>query len=211
MTWSRSVTVEARNSTSSKTSGSGQNVTVVPDCPRFDAPTFCKRPCGTPAVTFPPRSLHGAVLLAIGGAVASDFEHAAGRERVDDGDADTVQTSGDLVAATAELAARVQRGHDDLCRRAPLVLRVLVDGDATAVVDDAHAAVGEQRDVDTRAMTGHRLVDRIVDDLPDEVMEPGRTGRTDVHAGPLADGIETLEHMDVLGGVPVRTHAVDDR
>ncbi len=50
-------------------------------------------------------------------------------------------------------------------------------------------------------MPGHRLVDRVVDDFPDQVVQTGRAGRTDVHARPLAHGIEALEHLDVLGGI----------
>ncbi|GIU90075.1 MAG: hypothetical protein KatS3mg010_1174 [Acidimicrobiia bacterium] len=51
ITCSRSVTVDARNSISSNTSGSGQNVTVVPVRPRFDVATFFNGPCGTPGFT----------------------------------------------------------------------------------------------------------------------------------------------------------------
>jgi len=46
-----------------------------------------------------------------------------------------------------------------------------------------------------------RLVDGVVDDLVDEVMEPSRTGRADVHARPFADRLQALQDLDVLGGV----------
>ena len=71
-----------------------------------------------------------------------------------------------------------------------------VDRDAATVVDDAHAAVGQDRHVDVVAVAGERLVDRVVDDLVDEVVQTARTGRADVHAGSLADGFETFEHLD---------------
>ena len=58
-----------------------------------------------------------------------------------------------------------------------------------------------QRDVDPGAVAGHRLVDRVVDDLPDQVVQSGETGGPDVHAGPLADRIEPFEDLDVLGVV----------
>ena len=48
---------------------------------------------------------------------------------------------------------------------------------------------------------GHRLVDRVVDDLVDEVVEARRTGRSDVHPGAFPDRFEALENGDVLGGV----------
>ena len=66
---------------------------------------------------------------------------------------------------------------------------------------DPAAAVGEQGDVDPVRVARQGLVDRVVDDLVDEVMEARRTGRADVHTGPLADRLETLENRDVLGRV----------
>ena len=63
------------------------------------------------------------------------------------------------------------------------------------------AAVGQQRDDDARAVAGHRLVDGVVDDLPDEVVEAGQAGGADVHARALAHRVEPLEDLDVLGAV----------
>ena len=115
-------------------------------------------------------------------AVAGDLQVQALRERVDDRDADAVQATGDLVAAAlAELAAGVEDGQHDLGRGA-LLLGVLVDRDAAAVVGDGDAVVRVQRHLDVVAVAGERLVDGVVDDLVDEVVQPARTGRSDVHA-----------------------------
>jgi len=78
---------------------------------------------------------------------------------------------------------------------------VLVDGDAPAVVGDAHSPVGQQRHVDSSARARHRLVDRVVDDFPHEMVKARGTRAPDVHARALAYGIEALEYLDVLGGV----------
>ena len=45
------------------------------------------------------------------------------------------------------------------------------------------------------AVAGQRLVDRVVDDLVDQVVQAALTGGADVHAGPLADRLETLEDL----------------
>ncbi len=129
-------------------------------------------------------------------------------QRVDDRHADAVQAAGDLVAVAAELAAAVELGEGDL-DAGQLVLAVDVDRDAAAVVDHPAAAVGQERDVDAVAVAGHGLVDRVVDDLPDEVVQAGRTGAADVHAGPLPDRFEAFEDLHVPG--PVRATSLRQR
>ena len=47
----------------------------------------------------------------------------------------------------------------------------------------------------------HHLVDGVVDDLPEQVVQPGLVDAADVHAGPPADGLQALEDGDVFGGV----------
>jgi hypothetical protein len=62
---------------------------------------------------------------------------------------------------------------------------------------------------DLGAVARQRLVDGVVDDLVDEVVQPAHAGGADVHAGPLADGLQPLQDGDVLGVVAalVRTRA----
>ena len=67
-------------------------------------------------------------------------------------------------------------------------------------VDEAMAGFCTRIIVTLLADGGCR-VDRVVDHLPDEVVQPGQTGGADVHAGALADRIETLQDLDVLGVV----------
>ena len=131
-------------------------------------------------------------------AVAPDVDVEARAERIDHRHTDSVQPAGHLVAAAAELAAGVERREHERDRR-DLLDRVLVDGDAAAVVDDPHAAVGLQRHFDVGGVAGEGFVDRVVDDLVDEVVEPALTRGADVHARPLAHGLQTLEKLDVAG------------
>jgi hypothetical protein len=139
-------------------------------------------------------------------AVALDLDLEPFRERVDDADTDAVQPAGDGVGAGFELAAGVQRGEDDLYRLA-LLHRVQTDGDATAVVDDPDAAVGKDRDVDLVAVTGQRLIDRVIHHLVDQVVQAPLAGGADVHAGALANGFKTLEDLDRTSVVIVFRHA----
>jgi len=52
-----------------------------------------------------------------------------------------------------------------------LGLLVLVDRYSSSVVLDAHTAIGHQGDLDLRGVTGHCLVDRVIHNLPNEVMK----------------------------------------
>ena len=49
-------------------------------------------------------------------------------------------------------------------------------------------------------MPGHRFVDRVVDDLVDEVVQSGLSRRADIHPRPSANSLNPLQHIDV-GGV----------
>jgi hypothetical protein len=114
-----------------------------------------------------------------------------------------VQAAGHLVTALAELPAGVQHGQDQGHRR-DLLGRVLLDRDAAGIVGHLDAAVGHDPDVDRVAEAGHRLVDRVVHDLGDQVVQAALTGRPDVHARPLPNRLEALQHGDRLGVVLAR-------
>jgi len=133
-----------------------------------------------------------AVFLRVQFAAAMDGELQHIGERVDDGHADAVQTTGDFVGAVVELTARVQHGHDDFGGGATF-FGVDVDRDAAAVVVDADGFVGVDRDGDAVAVTGQRFVDGVVDDLENHVVQTGAiVGVADVHPGPLANGVEAF-------------------
>ena len=147
----------------------------------------------------------GELLLPQLAAVAHLDLEVAG-QRVHHRDADAVQTAGHLVAAAAELAARVQHGQREGHGRQLLAGRG-VGGDAAAVVLDPHPAVGLEGDHDPVAVAGQRLVDRVVHDLPDQVVQAALAGRADVHARPLAHRLQTLEDLD-HGGVVAAVRSV---
>ncbi len=135
--------------------------------------------------------LHGVLL-----AVAPDREFEPGRERVHNRDADAVQAARDLVGVLVELSAGVELGHDDLGRRDAFAF-VDVGGDAAAVVAHGAGAVRIEDDGHLPGMASQRLVDGIVDHLVHHVVEAGAVvGVADIHARPLADGVEALEDLD---------------
>jgi hypothetical protein len=121
------------------------------------------------------------------------------RQGVDDADADAVEAAGHLVPAATELTTGVEDRVNDL--EGVLAGRVPADRHAATVVDDRDHVVLADGDVDLVGVAGHRLVDRVVDDFPDEVVQPAGIRRADVHARPSANGFEALEDLDAGRGV----------
>jgi hypothetical protein len=122
------------------------------------------------------------------------------RERVHHRDADAMEAAGHLVRAFVELPAGVKLGEHDLgCgdslggmhahRNAPAVV---LHGDARVDVDGHH---------DPRAEPRQRLVDGVVDHLEDEMVQPALPGISNVHTRALANRLQALENLDVLGAV----------
>ena len=111
-----------------------------------------------------------------------------------------MQAAGGRVGAAAELAAGVQLGEDHL-DAGEAGAGLDVDRDAAAVVLDLDRPVVVEGDVDVVAVPGERLVDGVVDDLPEAVHEAAGVGGADVHARALADRLEALEDLQVAGGV----------
>ena len=140
------------------------------------------------------------VILREDEAVAAHFDVQLLGQRVDDGDADAVQTTGDLVAAAAEFTAGVQLGENNLDSGHALVGHHL-DGDTAPVIDAGRGAVCVQRDRDLGAVPGKRFVNRVVEHLPDQVMEAASACRTDVHTGAPAHGLKAFEDGDIAGAV----------
>jgi hypothetical protein len=122
-------------------------------------------------------------------------------QRVDDAGSDAVQSSGGLVVAGLELAPCVKDGEDDL-QGTLLRGRMLIDRNTPAVVlDGDRRAVGVQRDRDVRGVPVHHLIDRVVEDFPDEMVKPARPDTADEHPGTFADGLQPLQDRDVFRGV----------
>ena len=109
-----------------------------------------------------------------------------------------MQTTGGFVVVAVELAAGMQYGqHGFKCRF--FRLGVLVDRDAATVVTDGYRfpiLVQLQRDLGRVPV--HGFVDRVVHDLPDQVMQAGGPDTADVHSGAFANGFESLKDYDIV-------------
>src|SRR5687767_7079364 len=97
-----------------------------------------------------------------------------------------------------ELAACMEHGEDHF-HRAFLAWAVLIDRYAAPIVldRDRRTALMEGHP-DAGGVTIHRLVYRVVEDLPGEVMEAAAADAADVHSGPATNRVEPFENRDVF-------------
>ena len=129
--------------------------------------------------------------------VTVDCQLEVFRQRVDDGDADTVQATRYLVGVVVELPAGVEHRHDDFCRGYALLL-MDIDRNASTVIGHADGIVIVDSYLNLAAIPGQGLVDGIVDDFEHHVVQAGAIiGVTDVHARPFAYGLKPLQDLDV--------------
>lgn len=80
-------------------------------------------------------------------------------------------------------------------------LRDGINRDAGPVICDGHAAILMQDDLDMCGPPGEGLVDRVVDDLIQQVVQPVGTGAADVHGRALADAVDALKDLNLLSSV----------
>ena len=112
-----------------------------------------------------------------------------------------MQAAGHLVGILVEFPAGVQLGHDDLGRRDAFLV-VDAGRNAPPVVGDGDRAVGVEGDGDEFRVARQRLVDGVVDHFVDHVMQARAVvGVADVHARPLAHGVQAAQHLDRIRAV----------
>ena len=116
-----------------------------------------------------------------------------------------MQTTRDFVATVAKFAAGVQLRKDQLeCRDA--LLGVDVNGDAAAIIGDRDDLVVVHDGANRRAASSQRLIDRVVDYLPEQVVQRATIGAADVHARAHAHRLKTLEHTNIGSAIAVLGH-----
>ena len=139
-------------------------------------------------------------------AVTRNLHLAPLREEVHHRDADAMEAAGGLVGPFLELATELQDRHHPLESRDVAVhlfreLRMLFHGDAAAVVLDGDTSVDVHHHAYPLGVVGHALVDRVVDDLVDEVVEAAGGVVADVHAKPFADMLAVGKMEQILGRI----------
>ena len=137
--------------------------------------------------------------------VEEDIDGKPAAERVDNAGAHAVEAAGICVILVIELAAGVQHGEDDL-HTGDAEGGMGIDRHAAAVVPHAGGTVLMQGDGDLVREAVGGFVDRVVHDLPEEMVEAAGGSCSDIHAGTHADGFEAFQYLDVPGVIGLRCH-----
>ena len=65
----------------------------------------------------------------------------------------------------------------------------------TSIICDANDIAGQNHHIDLVAVTGERLIDRIVHDLIHQMMQTARAGGTDVHPRTLPNSLQPFQNL----------------
>ena len=133
--------------------------------------------------------------------LARDLDLEQRGQRVDHGDADAVQAARGLVDLGVELAAGMQRAHDDFERGFFRKFRMRIDRDAAAIVGDGQKTVGGQFDLDEGGVPCQGFVHGVVDDFGEQMVQRLFIGAADIHAGAAAHRLQAFQHLDVGRGI----------
>ena len=111
-----------------------------------------------------------------------------------------MQTAAHLVGAFVELTTGMEHRHNDLQSRLVHLL-MLVYGDTTTIVLDGDGVIFVDGYFNMCTIAGHRLVDRVIDGLVDQRVQPLFADVTNVHGRAFAYGFQSLEHLNITRGI----------
>jgi hypothetical protein len=86
----------------------------------------------------------------------------------------------------------------EACETCP---RLNVDRNSSSLVTHLHASIGVNHDGDVRSVAADRLIDRVVNKLPQAMHEPARVSGPDVHSWALTYRLEAFQNSQMSGGV----------
>ena len=117
------------------------------------------------------------------------------RKRVNYRRADAVQTARNLIAASAELAARVKHRKNDRNRRKPLLL-VNADGYSAAVIANGYYIPGKNFNLNMSTKSRKSLIYRVIYNFINKVMKTFRPRGAYVHTGSFSYSFKSFKHLN---------------
>ena len=153
-------------------------------------PGHLQRPCGRATI----------VALNVYLSAAPDFQVQPFGKGIDDRNANAVQSAGNFVGGVIELSAGMQLRENNFGRRLAF-FRHDFCGNTATVIDDSYGIIDMNDNVNFGTESRKSFVNRVVDDFVNEVVQSIDSRRTDVHGGPLANRLQSLQNFDVFRSV----------
>ena len=131
------------------------------------------------------------VALLIDVAVSLNGCHEPFGKSIRTADANTVQSTGGLISTSTKLTTGVENGHNNL-QGADAHLLVGVNRNTATVIDDFQRVVGMADDYNLCTVTSKRLVNRVIENLLEELVQTTLAVVSNIHSGTLSNGFQTL-------------------
>lgn len=132
--------------------------------------------------------------------VTPDGQFQGRGQGIDTGNADTVQSAGNLVRILVEFSSGMQFSHNDFGSasfRRILVVEFDSGRNAAAVVNDGDRIVRMQRDVNFRAVSCKSFINRIVQYFENKMVKSRAIRRiADVHARTLSYSLKSFQNLN---------------
>ena len=133
-------------------------------------------------------------------AASPDLEIQPLGQGINDGNTDTMKSTGNLVGVVIEFAAGMKFRQDDFGGSLPL-LRHDLRGNAATVVGDGDRPVDVDADMNFGAVPRERFVDGVVDNFVDQVVKSIDARRADVHRRALTNSLKSFKNLDLIGTI----------
>ncbi len=128
------------------------------------------------------------------------FDARPFRKRIHNRHTDTMETAGNLVSAAAKLSSRVEYRENRLERRL-FGLRMSIDRYAATFIRNLNHFTRKKPDPDMRTEARHRLIDRVVDHFPYEMMQSLDRSTANIHTGALPHRVKSFQHLNGLRAI----------
>ena len=139
------------------------------------------------------------IFVPVDTAVSCDRYSHSFREGIDDAGSYTVQSAARLIGIVVKFSSCMKCGKDHPLGADAFFMHS--DRDAAPVVFHRTGSVRLQHHRDRIAISRQMLIDRVVNDLVDQVIEAARRHTADIHARPCAHSFKAFQHPDAIGPV----------
>ena len=132
-------------------------------------------------------------------AVTLNLNFHRGRKRVNHGYTYTVQTTGYLVAVTAELTAGMKHRQNDFDSGHTAFVHVYRD--TTSIIRNGNAVIPMNRHINLVAVTGQSFVDGVIDNFVYEMMQTTFGSAADIHTRTHTHSLQTFENLNLFSTI----------